>query len=125
MPFVVTQVIHNPPNAVSQDFDIEVNEEPYCAPGQFQVGEHLCTVDGSDLLDALDFDHNLAIDEQVNPKRAIDLELLPHQRNRLPDLHLVSGFDEHVREAQVVNGLEEAWTVAFVNSDGAANDGNR
>jgi hypothetical protein len=69
-------VIRNSPDAVLQDGDIEIDQQPDLLVGGFQIGQQLGRMDGQDLLNGFELHDDCVLHQQINPIIAVQLEPL-------------------------------------------------
>ena len=90
------EVVDQTAEAVLQDGNVEVDQQTNGLTGEAEIGQQLGIVDGQEFLDGLQFDHDTALDQQIDLQirrhampavlhRYRDLSLEPHPSQ--PELH--------------------------------------
>jgi hypothetical protein len=104
---------------------MEVQEEPSFQPSQSQIGEHLRFVDAKQAIDALDFNDQGALDDQVEAVPAVELRALVLEWHRslafIPQAHAC----KLVGYAVLVGRLEKPGPEVSVDFDTCADHGLR
>ena len=63
---LLRQTVYEPPDAIREHLDIEVDQQAHFASRESQIGEKLRLVDGLQFLYRLDLQDHLALDQQVD-----------------------------------------------------------
>jgi hypothetical protein len=95
---LLREVVHNASDAPSENFDVEVDEQPNVVSCYFQIGEQLLLVQWQQLFDRLELKHKPSIDQYIDSALAYRYSLVAQlqrylslERNlTLPKLHAES-----------------------------------
>lgn len=119
---VLLESVHQSPDSVRQDPDIEVQEQPYPAVGQLEVRKKLRLMDREDPLDGLDLNDHHILDLKIDPIAAVEQDPLLDQRHRLLSHEGQPAKPEFVGQARLVAGLQLPWPDLAVNLNGCSQD---
>jgi hypothetical protein len=76
-------VVDDSLDTIFQHYDVKVNQQPHLQTQKTQVGEHLRIVNGMQLLLALEFHRDTALNYEISPESAVQLDRLVEKWNRL------------------------------------------
>jgi len=107
---------------VSQDWNVEIDEQTLLKPRDPEVGQDLRAVKRVNLVDRLQFDEQNAADDEVRTKAHTSILAFIHQRQLDLSLERQIVLCELSRHARLVGRLEKARPKGTMNADGRAND---
>jgi hypothetical protein len=94
---------------VLQQLDVEVDQEGVTQTGQLQIGKRLRGMNRQKTLDALEFDQNQIVDDEIDPVSGFDSQAFEINRQVNLPLEGNASKPELVAEAAIVSGLEQTW----------------
>ncbi len=99
-----------------------VDQEPEGKAHQPEIGEQLLMVDGGQLLDGFELNHQDSIDHQVRPKSFVQAESIKFNRHGLLARDRPTAILQPLGQNRLVNRLEQPRPQVAVQMKGGVND---
>jgi len=96
----------DPADAITDQGDVEIDEQPQPLAGELEICEHLSLVDGEQPLYGLEFNDDAAVDQGIDAKSCIDLKSVVQHRKHELTLSREFSLSELVEEASFVDVLK-------------------
>ena len=112
-------------DSIPQVSDVEVNQQTNSDTAQPHVREKLRLMDGMNCIDALYFDDNHILDDQINP--VPKLNLLSVEKHRQADLagHREAALPDLMGKTALIRAFQQSWPQRRMNMHGTRHDGAR
>jgi hypothetical protein len=68
-------------DALTDERDIEVDEKGKAVTCEFEIGQYLCTMNGLDRLDGLEFHYEAPLNQQIQPQPRLQLDTVIQDRH--------------------------------------------
>jgi hypothetical protein len=109
-------------DAIFEDGNVEVDEQPPLNPGKFEVGQELGFVDRRESFNGLELNHQGSWKQDVEPVAALQMNVFVANGQRMLTHMRNPGMPQFIGQTFLVGGLQQAGSQLPVHLNGKSND---